>query len=89
MNDTQSNNKLIINFIDKAYGSKSNYEIVDHFQLKFKSIIGYWNSAKHGNAGKEKNQTDLSKVNKIPRWILKNHTKINRNSVEVKPTNCR
>ena len=88
LNDIQSNNKLLINFIDKAYGSKSNCEIVDHFQLKFKSIIGYWNSAKHANDGKEKNQTDLSKVNKIPRWVSKK-IKINKKSVEVEPTNCR
>ena len=53
LNDTQSNNKLLINFIDKAYGSKRNSEIVDHFQLKIKSIIGYWNSVKHGNVGKK------------------------------------
>ena len=38
---------------------------------------------------KKTNQTDLSKVNKIPRWVSKNHTKINKKSVEVKPTNCR
>ena len=47
MNDTQNNKKLLIDFIDKAYGSKSNCEIVDHFQLQIKSIIGYWNSVKH------------------------------------------
>ena len=26
----------------------------------YKSIIGYWNSVKRGNVGKETNQTDLS-----------------------------
>ena len=93
LNDTQSNNKFLINFIDKAYGSKSNSYIVDQFQfqLQIKSIIGFWNSVKHGNAGKETNQTDLSKVNKIYRWVSKDHTIINKykKSVEVKPTNCR
>ena len=65
LNDTQSNNKLLINFIAKACGSKSNTEIVDHFQLQIKSIIGHWISVKHGNARKETNQTDLSKVYKV------------------------
>ena len=59
LNDTHSNNKLLINFIDKAYGSKSNSQIVDHFQLQIKSIIGYWNSVKNGNAGK-KNKSNRS-----------------------------
>ena len=65
LNDTRSNNKLLINFIDKAYGSISKSEIVDHFQLHIKLIIEYWISVKHGNARKEANQTDLSKVYKF------------------------
>ena len=31
LNDTQSYNNLLINFIDKAYESNSNWEIVDQF----------------------------------------------------------
>ena len=34
LNDTQSNNKLLINFIDKAYESKFNSEIVDTSNYK-------------------------------------------------------
>ena len=61
LNDTQSNNKLLINFIDKAFGSKSNSEIVDQFQQQIKSIIGYWNSVKHGNAEKKSNRSIKNK----------------------------
>ena len=89
LNDTRSNNKLLINFIDKAYGSKSKSEIVDHFQLQIKLIIEYWISVKHGNARKETNETDLSKVYKFLDGFKKNHSKINKKSVEVKPTHYR
>ena len=71
MNYTLSNNKLLINFIDKAYGSKSNSEIVYQFKLKIKIIIRYSISVKHGNSGKEINETDKSKVYKNLRWIAK------------------
>ena len=40
-------------------------KIVDQFQLQIKSINGYWNLVKHGNAYKT-NETDKLKVYKIP-----------------------
>ena len=49
-NDTRSNNKLLINFIDKAYELNSNNVIVNQYQLQIKSIIRYWISDKSENA---------------------------------------